>query len=213
VDLALGLGADGFSMGVLSRAVQLATKMSYGAATIVFKSFCGWSPSHKTIEEATLGLGSYAAQWGRAAAGNDYSNPISRVEGKAVHLGDGLFGLPKCPFARSIANCKQLRGNLPESYAKVTEDYNKPHWVTKELHVGQGAGVSPFCAIHQPLRSALAKRIKIGDTQLSVYQLGCKSGGGKKALAKTIIEKSAFNEEIVAKVLDEHMCCYAVIAA
>jgi hypothetical protein len=63
VDLALGLVADGFSMGVLSRAVQLATKMSYGAATVVFKSFCGWSPSHKTIEEATLGLGRYTAEW------------------------------------------------------------------------------------------------------------------------------------------------------
>lgn len=63
VDLALGLVADGFSLGVISRAVQLATKMSYGAATVVFKSFCGWSPSHKTIEEATLGLGRYTAEW------------------------------------------------------------------------------------------------------------------------------------------------------
>jgi hypothetical protein len=63
VDVALGLLANGFSLGVLSRAVELATKMSYGAATVVFTSFCGWSPSHKTIEEATLGLGRYTAEW------------------------------------------------------------------------------------------------------------------------------------------------------
>ena len=63
VDLGLGLVADGFSLGMLSRAVQLATKMSYGAATLVFKSFCGWSPSHKTVEQAVLGLGQFAEQW------------------------------------------------------------------------------------------------------------------------------------------------------
>ena len=52
LDTALGLLADGFSMGVLGRAVQLATRMSYAAATVVFSRFVGWSPSHKTIEEA-----------------------------------------------------------------------------------------------------------------------------------------------------------------
>ena len=63
LDAALGLLADGFSMGVLGRAVQLATRMSFAAATIVFSRFVGWSPSHKTIEEATLGLGRYTAEW------------------------------------------------------------------------------------------------------------------------------------------------------
>jgi len=63
VDAALGLLADGFSMGVLGRAVQLATRMSFAAATVVFSRFVGWSPSHKTIEEATLGLGRYTAEW------------------------------------------------------------------------------------------------------------------------------------------------------
>ena len=63
VDVKLGLLADGFSLGTLSRGVQLATKMSYEAATEVFKQFAGWSPSHKTLEEATLGLGTYTEQW------------------------------------------------------------------------------------------------------------------------------------------------------
>jgi len=63
LDVGLGLLADGFSVGVLSRAVQLATRMSFAAATLLFRRFVGWSPSHKTIEEATLGLGRYAPEW------------------------------------------------------------------------------------------------------------------------------------------------------
>ena len=51
VDLALGLTADGFSMGILSRAVRLATKMSYAASAAVMVSFLKWSPSTKTIED------------------------------------------------------------------------------------------------------------------------------------------------------------------
>jgi hypothetical protein len=63
LDTRLGLLADGFSMGVLARAVRLATQMSYSAAALVFSRFLGWSPSHKSIEKATLGLGSHTATW------------------------------------------------------------------------------------------------------------------------------------------------------
>ena len=63
VDLELGLTADGFSMGILSRAVRLATKMSYAASAGVMLSFLHWSPSTKTIEEAALGLGRFTADW------------------------------------------------------------------------------------------------------------------------------------------------------
>ncbi len=85
VDLALGLTADGFSFGVLGRAVQLATKMSYAAATVVFKSFLAWSPSTKTIEEATLGLGRYTAQWveQRPAPTDDGEVLVIQIDSKA----------------------------------------------------------------------------------------------------------------------------------
>ena len=63
LDAALGLSADGFSVGVLSRAVLLATKMSFAAAAMTMKGLLGWSPSTKTIERATLGLGRHAAAW------------------------------------------------------------------------------------------------------------------------------------------------------
>ena len=60
LDEALGLTQDGFTMPVLSFATQLATKMSYSAATAVLKGFLGWSPSVKSIERAVLGVGGYA---------------------------------------------------------------------------------------------------------------------------------------------------------
>ncbi len=63
VDDALGLTADGFSFGLLGRAVALATKMSFAAAATTMASFLGWSPSTKTIERATLGLGRHTSAW------------------------------------------------------------------------------------------------------------------------------------------------------
>ena len=63
LDKALGLTADGFSLGVLSRAVLLATKMSFAAAATTMTGLLSWSPSTKTIEQATLGLGRHTAAW------------------------------------------------------------------------------------------------------------------------------------------------------
>jgi hypothetical protein len=86
LDAALGLLADGFSMGVLGRVVQLATRMSYAAATVVFSRFVGWSPSHKSIEEATLGLGRYTAAWveQRPAPAGDGEVLVVQFDSKAT---------------------------------------------------------------------------------------------------------------------------------
>ena len=86
VDLALGLTSDGFSMGILSRAVRLATKMSYAAAATVMLSFLEWSPSTKTIEEATLGLGRYTGEWveQRRPPEGDGEVLVIQIDSKAV---------------------------------------------------------------------------------------------------------------------------------
>ena len=63
LDTALGLTADGFSVGVLGRAVPLATKMSFAAAATTLRGLLGWSSSTKTIEPAALGLGRHTAAW------------------------------------------------------------------------------------------------------------------------------------------------------
>lgn len=138
------------------------------------------------------------------------SNPITRIEGKAIHYGRGLFGLPKCPFASSISDYRSVYGELPEDYHKITDDYNKEGKVTEQLKVGHGAGVSPFCAVHQPLRGALKNRITIAGKPISILQLGCKSGSGTKGLAAPWIAETEFSAADVEKVLDENMCCYAI---
>jgi len=63
LDLRLGLRAEGFSLGVLSRAAKLATKMSFAVSVRVMAGFLNWAPSATTVEEAVLGLGAYTTHW------------------------------------------------------------------------------------------------------------------------------------------------------
>jgi hypothetical protein len=137
-------------------------------------------------------------------------NPITQVEGKAVYKGNGLFGLPACPFATSISDYKSVYGGLPDEYHQITEDFNKKGTVTDKYKVGSGAGVSPFCAVHQPLRSALKGRITIKGKPITIFQLGCKSGTGDKGFAEEWIKETGFTEQEVSAVLDDNMCCYAI---
>lgn len=146
-------------------------------------------------------------------AAGDVTNPVTKIEGKAVHVGDGVFGLPHCPFAASISNFKSVFGSLPETFVQVTNEYNKPTPITDELRVGNGAGVSPFCSVHQPMRAAAGKQITIGGKPIVIYQLGCKSGSGAKGFAERWIAEFGCPKDVVDKVLDTNMCCYGVKVA
>ena len=145
-----------------------------------------------------------------ARAAESGGTPIARVEGRSASIGAGVFGLPVCPFAASISNYKEVFGGLPESFKDMTDEYNKEGRITDKYRVGSGAGVSPFCAVHQPLRSALGEKITIGGKPVAIYQLGCKSGSGYKGLAHKWIEAVGASQEQVNTVLDDNMCCYAV---
>ena len=138
------------------------------------------------------------------------SNPITKAEGRAVHIKNGLFGLPHCPFGPSIKNYKEVFGGTPSDFDAITEEINKESAVANKHRVGSGAGVSPFCAVHQPLRSVLGGKITIGKKPISIYQLGCKSGSGTKGFAVKWIDEVGVSSEDVSKVLDDHMCCYYV---
>lgn len=142
------------------------------------------------------------------AAIENSTNPITQVEGKASHQGEFIFGLEKCPFAPSIGNYTQVFEKLPDGYADFTVEFNKPSNVTDKFRVGEGAGVSPFCSVHQPMRSAIAERIKIGGKKIAIYQLGCKAGSGKKGFAAKWLAETGIDQGVVDKVLDNHMCCY-----
>ena len=136
------------------------------------------------------------------------TNPITMIEGKATHVGNHVFGLQYCPFGPSIRNYTTVFERLPDGYAEFTEEFNKPSNVTNTYRVGEGAGVSPFCSVHQPMRSAIAERMTIGGRKFRIYQLGCKAGSGKKGFADKWIQEAGVDRAVVDKVLDNHMCCY-----
>jgi hypothetical protein len=138
------------------------------------------------------------------------SNPITMIEGKSAHQGNHVFGLQHCPFGPSIKNYNQVFEKLPDGFSDFTSEFNKPSNVTDQYRVGEGAGVSPFCSVHQPMRSAFADKIRIGGKKIQIYQLGCKSGSGKKGFADKWIGAAGVSRDIVDKTLDNHMCCYSI---
>lgn len=138
------------------------------------------------------------------------TNPITMIEGKATHIGHFVFGLQNCPFGPSIKDYNQVFEKLPDGYADFTAEFNKTSNVTDQFRVGEGAGVSPFCSVHQPMRSAFADKIRIGGKKIRIFQLGCKSGGGKKGFADKWLQATGVPKEVVDKILDNHMCCYAL---
>ncbi len=144
------------------------------------------------------------------AAIENATNPITIIEGKATHAGDQVFGLKLCPFGPSIKNYTKVFEKLPEGFADFTAEFNKPSNITDQYRVGEGAGVSPFCAVHQPMRSAIAEKITIGGKKIRVIQLGCKSGAGKKGFAEKWLAESGVSRDVVDKILDTNMCCYSM---
>ena len=142
------------------------------------------------------------------AAIENATNPIAMIEGKSSHEGEFVFGLEKCPFGPSIKNYTSVFEKLPDGYADFTAEFNKPSRITDMYRVGEGAGVSPFCSVHQPMRSAVADKVTIGGKKIKMYQLGCKSGAGKKGFADKWLGETGVNKDVVDKVLDNHMCCY-----
>jgi hypothetical protein len=141
---------------------------------------------------------------------NGGANPITSVEKDIEHLGNGLFGIKMCPFSGTVNSFMSVFSQLPGNFKDFTEEYNKPSPATRALRVGEGSGVSPFCAIHQPFRSAVAERIKINGSTARVYQLGCKAASGAKAISVHWCKEVGVSPEEVEKILDDYVCCYAI---
>lgn len=87
VDDALGLGADGFTMTVVSLASRLATKMPFDAAATMLALFLRWSPAKKTIEEHVLGLGARAHEYQAQA-------PAPEDDGEVLIIQPDSKGIP-----------------------------------------------------------------------------------------------------------------------
>ncbi|HEY3354334.1 MAG TPA: hypothetical protein VGQ83_13865 [Polyangia bacterium] len=141
---------------------------------------------------------------------DDLRNPIARIEGRAEHLGGGLFALGRCPFAESVRNYRKVHGDIPALTA-ITDAFNQPSEATARYHVGHGAAVCAFCAIHQTLRGAVSGRITIGGRPVRVFQLGCKGADGSTSVADPFLAEVGVTRERLDQILREHVCCYAVL--
>ena len=86
LDSFIGLTSDGFSPKVMSLATKLATRMSFSASVLIFKSFLGWSPSSEAIQSLVLGMGRDSTLYMEQAEApkNDGEVLVIEVDGKAT---------------------------------------------------------------------------------------------------------------------------------
>ena len=144
------------------------------------------------------------------AAIEDLRNPIARIEGRAEYLGDGLFGLSRCPFADTYRTHRRQYQQLGPRLATIQEVFNRPNETTARCSVGHGSAVCPFCCTHQPLRAGIAARITVGRRPVKLVQLACKGVDGRRAFAEEFIKQTGRSREQIDHVLDQYVCCYAI---
>ncbi|WP_158308834.1 hypothetical protein [Methanocella arvoryzae] len=51
------------------------------------------------------------------------------------------------------------------------EEFNKAGRHSSDRMIGHGSGVSPFCVIHQSLRSAAGCKFRVGQRPIQIVQL------------------------------------------
>ena len=111
---------------------------------------------------------------------------LDQVDQDLAEVGDGVFALPTCPFAGTIATYKDCCGSIPDEMFALADHANQ-----------QGeAWVSGFCGIHQAFR-----RAKIGD---SYQQIGCR--GGDKVI---IADQDILSEDEARSILEKNACVFA----
>lgn len=137
-------------------------------------------------------------------------SPLSKLEGMAIHVGQGLFGLEHCPFGQLLANYRDFYSSDPDGFTEVIEEFNADSKMSRQFKVGLGAGVGPFCIFHQPMRSQVGSKVTIDGQHIEIFQLACRSGNGEKAYAESLIEEFGCDMTLVEKVVDEYMCCYGI---
>lgn len=134
---------------------------------------------------------------------------INAFEGRSRHFGDGVFGLPGCPFAEPLRSYAAAQGD-PREFREITEQMNRSSPLTRRMRVGEGSAVNPFCVLHQPVRSAMGERITVCGRPVLVYQLGCRARSGDAKLAERWLEVTKVDRALVHAVLEQHACCFCV---
>jgi hypothetical protein len=86
LDAQLGMCADRVSMGLISLASRIATKISFAQTALVTKLFLGHSPSTEVIQRAVLGMGMHAVRFQNSppVIEGDGEVMVIQIDGKAA---------------------------------------------------------------------------------------------------------------------------------
>jgi hypothetical protein len=120
-----------------------------------------------------------------------------------------IIATPSCPFGAAIHEYTQIMGGLPNEYAEITEEFNRSTPLNRHMMIGHGSASSPFCAIHQPLRSLAAEKIFVGGQPLQIVALGSKAESDWALAYEYIGEEKLFPEKIKS-LLNENLCCFLI---
>ena len=108
LDAVLGITQDGFSLRVIGLVTRLATRVSYGAAALLFRAFVGWAPSTEAIEQLALGLGRRAGSYMEQcpAPADEGEVLVIEIDGKAIPTATAAeLAKRRGPRRRHAAGC------------------------------------------------------------------------------------------------------------
>ncbi len=144
------------------------------------------------------------------AAINEGSTSLAKLEGKATYLGDGLVGLPACPFGKLTETYKEYFATDLEGFEELVKEFNAPGRMAKQLKIGMGAGVGPFCIFHQPMRSQIASSLSVAGKPVEIFQLACCNSKGECAYADELIAEFGCSRVAVEQAMENNVCCYGI---
>ena len=123
---------------------------------------------------------------------------------------NNIIAAPKCTFRNAIDNYLKLWGGMPTEYAEITEEFNKTSTISSILKIGQGSACSPFCLIHQALRSIAVKKIYIASEPLNLVMLGSKLSNVDLAISYEYLAEEGIKPAHIKTLLQKNICCFLI---
>jgi hypothetical protein len=199
LDVALGLASDRLSMGVVSLAAYLATKLSFTQTREVLQRTVGESPSTEVLERAALGLGAHAdAYFEQAPAPKDDGEVlVLQIDGKGI------------PTATDAELALRRRKRPPGGRTKAPSPRHRARarrsgWNRKRRHPGAAKDPRKNARV---VHVVVAYTLRRGDDGLLHGPLNKQcwtTFAGKRAafeLAHRIARKRGFDPETDAKLI------------
>jgi len=130
---------------------------------------------------------------------------LAKLESKPIAMEDGVFVLKECPYREVLMEYKGLRGELPNIFQKITEEYNAAKKAYAPI-------VSPFCIMHRKVRELYAQKATCGDKRVKLHQIACRSVVDPKKIEvnETNARQYCPDMERLKCVMKLGYCCYAI---